>query len=146
MSSTSDFLSTNDKEHIVALIAEAEKHTTGEIRIHLENWCWADAYNHAKDVFIRLGMDKTEERSGVLIYVAVKSHKAAIVGDSGINDKVPDGFWSTAMIAMLASFKENRPGDGLAFAVKEIGSVLAQHFPKKENNEDELSNEISFGQ
>lgn len=145
MSSTSDFLSTNDKDRIVALIAEAEKHTTGEIRIHLENWCWADAYNHAKDVFIRLGMDKTAEHSGVLIYVAVKSHKVAIVGDSGINTKVPDGFWSATLEQMLSRFKENKAGEGLLYAVNECGTVLAQHFPKKENNADELPNEISFG-
>lgn len=145
MPAASDFLTQEEKDRIVAAIAEAEQKTTGEIRVHVENWCWGDAYRHGKDVFMRLGMDKTEEHTGVLIYVAVRSHKAAIIGDSGINVKVPEGFWSLTLADMLNSFRENRAGAGLAEAVQQCGVVLAEHFPKKENNRDELSNEISFG-
>lgn len=145
MASTSDFLTQEEKDRVVAAITEAETKTTGEIRIHLENWCWTDAYSHGKDVFRSLGMDRTEQHTGVLIYVAVKSHKAAIIGDSGINEKVPDGFWAVTLAEMLQNFRENRAGEGLAEAVRQCGNALAEHFPKTENNPDELSNEISFG-
>ncbi len=146
MSDTSDFLSAFDKDRIVDAIADAEKRTIGEIRVHLENWCWIDAYTHAKKVFLDLGMDKTIGGTGVLIYIAVKSHKMAIVGDAGINAKVPSDFWQSTLNHTLTCFKENRYGDGIVDAVNQVAAPLVLHFPKTENNPDELSNEISFGQ
>jgi uncharacterized membrane protein len=145
MSSAADFLTEEEKTRVVAAIAEAEQKTVGEIRIHIENWCWSDAYKHGKDVFLQLGMDKTEQHSGVLIYVAVKSHKAAIIGDSGINEKVPDGFWAVTLAQMLQRFRGNNAAAGLEETVRKCGEVLAEHFPRTEHNPDELSNEISFG-
>lgn len=145
MSAAEDFLTSEEKERVIAAIGEAENHTTGEIRVHIENWCWSDAYPRAKSVFLELGMDKTIEHTGVLIYVAVKSHKAAIVGDSGINQKVEDGFWATALAQLLQRFRDNNAGEGLTEAVQQCGAVLAEHFPRSENNSNELPNEISFG-
>lgn len=145
MSAAEDFLTSAEKDRVIAAIAEAEQTTTGEIRVHIENWCWSDAYQRAKTVFVELGMDKTLEHTGVLIYVAVKSHKAAIVGDSGINQKTEDGFWATTLAQLLQTFRDNRAGEGLAEAVLQCGALLTEHFPKSENNSDELPNEISFG-
>lgn len=145
MSAAEDFLTAEEKKRVIAAIAEAERNTTGEIRVHIENWCLNDAYARAKTVFLDLGMDKTSEHTGVLIYVAVKSHKAAIVGDSGINQKVEDGFWAATLAQLLKSFRDNRAAEGLTDAVQQCGGVLAEHFPQRENNSDELSNEISFG-
>lgn len=145
MASAADFLTAEEKQRIVAAIADAEKRTVGEIRVHLENWCWIDAYKHAQDIFLELGMDKTEGRTGVLIYIAVKSHKMAIIGDTGINAKVPSDFWQSTLNHSLACFKENRFADGIVDAVNQCAAPLEMHFPKTENNPDELSNEISFG-
>jgi uncharacterized membrane protein len=145
MASTEDFLTAEEKRRIVAAIEDAEKRTTGEIRVHLENWCWADAYKRATDLFTQLGMNKTAQGTGVLIYIAVKSHKMAIVGDAGINVKVPSDFWKSTLDHALACFRENRYADGIVETVNQCAAPLELHFPKTENNPDELSNEISFG-
>lgn len=145
MSSAADFLTETEKQKIVSAIETAEKRTVGEIRVHLENWCWIDAKKHAEDLFLQLGMDKTAERTGVLIYIAVKSHKIAIIGDTGINVKVPTDFWQSTLDHAIACFKENRYADGIADAVNQCAAPLELHFPKTDSNPDELSNEISFG-
>ena len=74
----------------MAAIQEAEKNTSGEIRVHIEAHTDEDHYEHALKVFAELKMHKTELRNGVLFYVAVNDHKFVILGDQGINDKVTD--------------------------------------------------------
>lgn len=145
MASVSDFFSEEEKKRIVSAIEAAESRTTGEIRVHLENWCWTDAYKHAQKIFHELGMDQTEDRTGVLVYVAVKSRKIAIIGDKGINEKVPSDFWASILHHTLSCFKENRFGDGVVDAVIRAGNQLEEFFPKKTDNPNELTNEISFG-
>ena len=145
MSAITDLLTEPDKERVEAAIGEAELHTIGEIRIHLENWCWSDPYKHAVDIFRRMEMDRTAERSGVLIYIAVKSHKLAIVGDEGINRVVPEHFWASVVHELQVHFGKQQYADGLIAAVAACGQILAQHFPKTPDNPNELSNEISFG-
>lgn len=145
MSSAADFLTETEKQKIVSAIEAAERRTVGEIRVHLENWCWIDAKKHAEDLFLKLEMDNTAERTGVLIYIAVKSHKIAIIGDTGINAKVPSDFWQSILDHAVACFKENRYADGIADAVNQCAEPLELHFPKTGTNPDELSNEISFG-
>jgi len=90
MSKKTPFISTQDEEAIVAAIQEAEKNTSGEIRVHIEAHSDEDHYEHAKKVFGELNMHETELRNGVLFYVAVNDHKFVILGDQGINDKVAD--------------------------------------------------------
>ena len=145
MSSTSDFLTEEEKKRIVAAIAAAELKTIGEIRVHIENRCWIEAYKRGPQVFTQLGMQKTQERTGVLIYIAVKSRKMAILGDTGIDAKVEKGFWKSTLHHSLTCFKEGRNADGIVDAINQCAAVLETHFPKTPGNPDELSNEISFG-
>lgn len=145
MSSSTDFLTAEQKQQVIDAIESAEKLTSGEIRVHIENWCWFDAYQHAQKVFKRLKMDETRDRTGVLIYIAVKSHKAAIIGDSGINEKVPAGFWQQTLSDLISSFKEGKHAEGIVKAVHASGNVLTQHFPLKDDDKNELTNSISFG-
>lgn len=145
MSSSTDFLNAEQKQKIVDAIEAAEKLTSGEIRVHIENWCWFDAYQHAQKVFLNLKMHETRDRTGVLIYIAVKSHKAAIIGDTGINEKVPSGFWQETLNNLIASFKEGKHAEGIVEAVHASGNVLTEHFPSKDDDKNELTNTISFG-
>ena len=89
----SSFFTKEEQDQILAAIKEAEKETSGEIRIHIETTCPGDVLDRAAWIFKKLGMDKTAERNGVLFYLAVKDRKFAIIGDAGINAKVPEGFW-----------------------------------------------------
>lgn len=134
-----------DKFSIQQAISNAERSTSGEIRVHIDSFCLVNPMRKAIRVFKRLKMHETAEKNGVLIYIATKNHKLAIVGDSGINDKVPLGFWDEEKKIMISYFKEGKYVDGLLEGIRLIGEQLKIYFPAQETDEDELSNEISFG-
>ena len=92
----SDFFTPAQKTAMVAAIRQAEKDTSGEIRIHFENHCRKNVLDRAAQVFADLKMHKTALRNGVLIYVALEDKQLAILGDAGINAKVPDHFWAVS--------------------------------------------------
>jgi uncharacterized membrane protein len=139
-----NFLSETDKQRVVAAVADAEKKTSGEIRVHLETECKEDVLDRAAALFVKLDMHKTEQRNGVLIYVSTNDHKLAILGDAGINKVVPENFWDDAKNTMIAAFKENRYADGLVDAIKMAGDKLNAFFPWQTGDKNELSNEISY--
>ncbi|WP_375579593.1 TPM domain-containing protein [Marivirga tractuosa] len=140
-----DAFTEEEKKTIVNAIKEAEKNTSGEIQVHLENHCKEDVKDHAAYIFKTLKMHKTELRNGVLFYMAIKDHKFAILGDAGINNKVPENFWDDIKEHMLAHFKNGDLTAGLSEGIKMAGEQLAAHFPYKNDDENELPNEISFG-
>lgn len=135
-------LSAGDKKRIVAAITEAEAKTSGEIRVHVESRCGGDAFERARLLFEKLGMTATAGRSGVLIYLAWKDRKLAVLGDSGIHEKVGGDYWNGIVEMIVADFHEGRFGDGLVKAVTEVGRRLAEHFPRKTDDRNELSNEV----
>lgn len=141
-----DFLSPDEKKRVVEAVREAERNTSGEIRVHLENHCHEDVLDHAAFIFDQLEMQKTKQRNGVLFYVAVKDHQLAILGDAGINRVVPRGFWDAVRDEMVKHFKENRYAEGLVAGLHLAGQQLSTHFPySKKDDENELSDDISFG-
>lgn len=134
-----------EKEQIVAAIKNAELNTSGEIRVHIENHCKLDVMDRAAEVFAILKLHKTALRNGVLFYLAVKDHKFAILGDAGINEKVPKGFWDNIKDHITGLFKEGKIAAGLSEGIKMTGNQLKEHFPVAENDINELSDDISFG-
>lgn len=139
-----DRLSEEDKEIIVQAIQEAEKNTSGEIRVHLENHCKIDVLDRASEVFGTLKMHETKLRNGVLFYLAMKDHQFAILGDSGINQLVPEHFWEEIRDFMVAKFKEGKYAEGLSEGIKMAGHQLKAHFPYQANDRNELPDDISF--
>ena len=139
-----DFLSKKEQEMIVSAIREAEMNTSGEIRVHIDDTCEGDAYRKAVEVFYRLGMEKTRSRNGVLIYVACNSKVFAIIGDKGINDAVPDNFWSDVTRHLRVCFSRGNYAEGLADAVKMAGLKLRTFFPYEKDDVNEQSDEISY--
>jgi len=140
-----DAFTEEEKKQIVDAIKEAELNTSGEIQIHLENHCKEDVMDHAAYIFKTLKMHKTDLRNGVLFYMAVKDHKFAILGDAGINNKVPENFWDDIKEHMLSHFKKGDLTAGLSEGIKMAGEQLAAHFPYQKDDENELPDEISFG-
>lgn len=138
------FFSKEQQAEILASVKEAEKSTSGEIRVHIETECREDVLDRAAWIFSKLNMNKTAERNGVLFYLAVRDHKFAIIGDSGINAKVPEGFWDEIKDLMETSFRERRFTDGLKEGILLAGSRLKAHFPYLKDDINELSDEISF--
>ncbi|MFN3952330.1 MAG: TPM domain-containing protein [Thermaurantimonas sp.] len=140
-----EFLTTNEINRIESTIAEAEKVTSGEIRIHITtNQNYEDILLAAVDKFADLGMDKTRERNGVLIFICPVRKEFAIIGDEGINKVVGQDFWDSTRDVMLAEFKSGRFAEGIIAGVREAGASLARFFPGKKNTVNELPNHISY--
>lgn len=134
-----------DKLQITNAIRVAETNTSGEIRVHLENRCIGDILDRAAYLFEKLEMHKTKLRNGVLFYMAVEDHKFAILGDAGINQKVPEDFWESTKNLVIAKLKEGKIAEGLASGIVKAGEQLKVHFPYQDDDVNELSDEISFG-
>ncbi len=145
MSKTEDFLTPTEEQEIVKAIALAEKQTSGEIRVHLEEKSDLEPMERAKEVFLQLNMQQTDARNGVLFYVAVSNKKFAVLGDEGINKVVAIDFWKSTKEAVLNQFKTGNFKTGLIDGITEAGNQLKAHFPYQTDDENELSNEISKG-
>lgn len=139
-------LSKEEQQKIVAAIEEAELDTSGEIRVHIEPKCKTDAVSRAIYVFNYLKMYKTQQRNGVLVYVAHESRKLAIIGDVGINQRVPADFWNGIKEKMVAEFAAGNFVGGIAEAVRSVGVSLKEYFPYQSDDVNEQPNEISFGE
>src|SRR5690554_5513535 len=126
-------------------IQTAELNTSGEVKVHIENNCKGDALDRAAFVFEQLKMHKTELRNGVLFYLALKDRQFAILGDIGINQKVPKDLWDDISKMMLKLFKEGDYTKGLVEGIKTAGLQLKAHFPYQQDDVNELSDDISFG-
>jgi uncharacterized membrane protein len=139
------FFTETDQLAVKNAIALAEKETSGEIRVHIEDSFAGDVLDQASYIFKKLKMHQTEQRNGVLFYLAVRNRKFAIIGDAGINSKVPEGFWDHIKDVMTQRFRDNRFTDGLVEGITLAGEKLREHFPYQQNDTNELSDEISFG-
>ena len=137
--------STQEEQQILDAIKMAEEQTSGEIRVHVDQYCKTDPVFKAKNQFMHLEMTETAERNGVLIYVALTEHKFAIVGDEGINAKVGPAFWHSTKDLMTEKFKLNKPVEAICAGIKEAGLQLQKHFPYNNTDTNELDNTISYG-
>lgn len=143
MSTIEEFLTKEEEQKIIEAIRSAEKETSGEIRVHIERNTTKHCMEHAKEIFHFLHMDETEEKNGVLFYVAVHTHQFAIIGDTGIDEKVPDDFWNDVKDIVTAEFSKGNNANGLTLGILEAGQKLQQFFPYKEGDINELSDDIS---
>ncbi len=143
MSKTEDFLTKAEEQEIVLAIVEAEKNTSGEIRVHIEEHTEKSPLERAQEVFFELKMDETQDRNGVLFYVCVSDKKFAIIGDKGINEAVESDFWDCTKDTIIANFKERNFRKGLVEGILRAGERLKKYFPYQSDDTNELSNEIS---
>ena len=133
-----------EQELIANAIAAAEKATSGEIRIAVDKLCHGSAFERATQYFAELGMDKTAQHNGVLIYLAHEDHKFAIIGDRGIDTVVPNDFWETTQVAMKAHFLSGNIAEGIIAGVSLAGEKLALFFPYQNGDVNELPNDIIY--
>ncbi len=123
-------------------IKTAEKQTSGEIRLYVEDKCKEDVLDHTAFLFAELKMHKTELRNGVLFYLAMQDQKFAVIGDGGINIKVPEDFWDHIKEAMVRQFLKGEFSKGLEVGIEMAGTALAEHFPYQDGDINELSDDI----
>ena len=140
-----DLFTEADQQQIREAIQEAELNTSGEVKVHIEGKCKEDTMDRAAFIFEQLQLHRTQLRNGVLFYLAVSDRKFAILGDVGINQKVPEGFWDNISAVMMNHFKKGDFLKGLIEGVKEAGEQLKTHFPYQKDDKNELSDDISFG-
>ena len=137
------YFSKFDSDRIVAAVAAAEDGTSGEIRVHVTRRVPKNLEERAMRRFHLLGMTKTAERNGVLMYIAPRARKFRILGDTAIHEKCGAPFWTEVASAMEASFRKGEFTEGVVRGVERVGEVLGRHFPRKSGDRNELSNKIN---
>jgi len=139
------FFSPGEEKEILNAIRLAESRTSGEIRVHLANQIEQGLMVDAAEVFDDLGMSKTAARNGVLIYLVPLAHRFAILGDQGINEVVPEGFWDDVRDLMQQHFRQREFAEGIIAAIRRVAEKLAAYFPHQgEADENELPDDISY--
>src|ERR1043166_4057431 len=140
---TRDFLSRVEHDRIVQAIRGVEERTSGEIRVFIQRGkLTADPLFAARKKFHQLGMHTTRERNAVLIFVAPQAHKFAVVGDKAIHQKCGDEFWQRIVDGMRTHFQKEKFSNELIEAIREIGKLLAAHFPKTTARKGELPDNV----
>jgi len=142
-----EFFSQEHNEMIVQSIRDAEKQTSGEVRVFVESKCrFVDPLDRALEIFAEFKMQNTAQRNAVLVYVAIKDRQLAVYGDVGIHQKTGDEYWKAAVNDMVSHFNKENYAYGIANCITMIGKALQQHFPyDKELDKNELPDEIIFG-
>ena len=144
--SVANFFNKEEKKQIVEAIKDAEKETSGEIRLHIDLRCTGEALDQAVKMFEKLKMHETQLHNGTLIYLAVKDHKFAIFGDEGINEIVPDNFWEDVKKEMADLFAKGQFAEGVSRGIFLVGEKLKEFFPYQEDDVNELPDDISMGE
>lgn len=143
---THKFLSHLDHERIVRAIKEVEVKTSGEVRVYIQRGKFQeDALPRAQKKFLELGMQKTRERNAVLIFVAPREQKFAVIGDEGIHQKCGEQFWQELVTKMRGHFQQEEFTDALVEAIESTGQLLARYFPKSSDAGNELTDDIIEG-
>lgn len=136
------FLNQLDNEKIVAAIRQAEQQTSGEIRVFISRKRVDDPVAAAQAEFERLGMTKTQQRNGVLIFVAPRAHKFAVIGDVAVHQHCGETFWQAVASALADDFKKSDFTSGIVCAIQKIGELFAGHFPHQPDDENELPDQV----
>lgn len=144
-----DFLSDDDLLRISAKIKEMELITSGEIRVSVKEKKpllkrSKDISELAKDEFFRLKMDNTRDKTGILIFLLLDARQFHILADAGINEKVPENTWDLIRDEVQQKFRMGKFSEGIILSVEKVGQKLAEHFPRKLDDTNELSNKVTF--
>ena len=140
----STFFTREQQSLIRNVIKEAEESTSGEIRVHIETGIEGEVLDRAAWIFKKIGMHKTKDRNGVLFYLALNNRKFAIIGDAGINAKVPDDFWDEVKLKIEMNFSTEKFTEGLSEGIRIAGLKLKEYFPREKGDINELPDDISF--
>ena len=144
MSNAVNILNREEDRQVVEAIQQAERNTSGEIKVHIENHCKGNVEQRSLFVFKHLKLNETKLHNGVLIYLSIKDRKLAILGDEGIDKVVEEGFWNDVKDLMLSHFKEGRFAEGLVQGIQRCGEKLKAYFPYQSDDINEIPDDISY--
>lgn len=137
-----EFLNQLRHQDIVEAIREAEKKTSGEIRVFITRKSIDEPVPAAQEHFTAMGMDKTRDHNGVLIFVAPRAHKFAVIGDAAVHARCGDDFWRQLAHEMSGHFRKSEFTTGIVHGVRKAGELLAQHFPRRPGDANQLPDEV----
>lgn len=139
-----DFLAALDDAAVVEAIRAAESRTSGEIRVFVSRRRLrrTGVMQRAREEFVRLGLARTAERNGVLVYLVPHECEFAVIGDEGVHAKCGSGFWQAMTESMQDDFRAGRFTDGVVAGVRRAGDLLAEHFPRRHNDRNELRDTV----
>lgn len=138
-----EFLAALEQQRVIDAVAAAETRTSGEIRVHIQPRGGGDIRKTAEKTFERLGMTRTDLRNGVLLFIACEEQRFVILGDKGIDEKVPAGFWDEIAAKLTIRFKSGELTDGIVEAIHSAGEALRHDFPRSERDLNELTNDLN---
>ncbi|MCY7423213.1 MAG: TPM domain-containing protein [Chitinophagaceae bacterium] len=140
------FFTAEEQQRLVVAIRDAERHTSGEVRVFVESHCtYVDPVDRAKEIFLNLKMDATKDRNAVLFYIALKDQQLALFGDEGIYKRLGAEYWHKEVRMIIEDFSRQDIIGGICKCVTDIGSALKQQFPYEKDDKNELPDEIIFG-
>lgn len=140
-----DYFSFEEKQALVHAIQAVELKTSGELKVHVEDYCGKNLDARMKEVFVKLRLHQTAQRNGVLIYLAIKDRKVGVLGDSGIHAKVPTDYWAHIIEQMKPMLSEGKILEALLHAINEVGHSLTDIFPYSgDEDKNEIPDDISF--
>lgn len=137
-----NFFSLEEREMIAASVSEAEKLTSAEIKVVVLGHCWIDIRDKALQLFQKYGLHKTKDRNGVMLLLVIANREFSVFGDQGIHAHVQQRFWNEARDEMARHFAADHFGSGFCSGIRLIGVTLAQYFPIRLDDRNELSNEV----
>ncbi len=141
-----DFFTPEQQQRMVQAIQNAEKNTSGEVRVFVESKCrYVDPVDRAKEIFFSLKMENTKDRNAVLLYLALDDHQLALFADEGIYQRCGAEFWNHEVKKIIAAFTKDDYTGGICLVVEDIGEALKQQFPYDTGDKNELPDEIIFG-
>ncbi len=138
------FLTPEENNLVESAIEQAETRTSAEIKLVIVRHCWTPLLDKARQVFYKNNLHKTDQRNCVMIMLVLANREFLIYGDKGINDKVGENFWIDIKDSMTEYFKMDEFGKGIASAVDKAGKKLAEFFPYRHDDEDEISNKVAY--
>jgi uncharacterized membrane protein len=139
------WLTEDELDAVSRAIAAVERRTSSEVRVHLDRRCPSEPMARATEMFELLGMTETRDRNAVLTYLSLDDHYLAVIGDRNIHDRMGQPYWEELAGVLRSHLVRGCPGDGLLAVLERLGLDLAQHFPRRSDDTDELPNQVTFG-
>jgi uncharacterized membrane protein len=141
-----EFFTAEQQKQMVHAIQEAERNTSGEVRVFVESRCkYVDPVDRAKEIFFNLKMDQTRDRNAVVFYIAIDDHQLALFADEGIYQRLGADYWNKEVKVIISDFSKDDILGGICRCVTDIGNALKEQFPYETSDKNELPDEIIFG-
>ena len=139
-----EFLTPKESDQVLAAVADAEKASSAEVKLIIARYAWMGIKKKAAILFRKHGLHRTEQHNCVLVLVVTTEREFLVYGDEGIHQKAGQDFWDEVRNSMGAAFAQDRMGEGLACGIRLIGEKLAEHFPRQDNDRDEIADEVGY--